>query len=178
MMYILPDILSLIQYKNEVENNPDRVRLSQCVCCGRLNPWLHGTYPRESDRVNPSSTSQNPILIQRYYCPACQKTSSVLPECIPPRRWYLWDMQQLVIFLCAAKMSSAVSTTIRPSRQTISRWFKQFNAQFHLHKDALCGRFAELGRTIGLSDFWQVCLKTLNLGAAMRLCHVAGVSVP
>ena len=95
MAGILAGITSLIQYKNRAEYSlEENFRLKQCPCCGKSNPWRHGTYPRESDRINPSSESLNSILIDRYYCSACGKTCSVLPECIPPRRWYLWETPQ------------------------------------------------------------------------------------
>ena len=108
MVHIFADILSLVQYIDTLKREPEKLRLDHCLCCGKSNPWLHGGYFRESDRINPSSTSLNSVFIQRYYCPSCQKTCSVLPECIPPRRWYLWDMQQ-VIFLLYLSESSVLS---------------------------------------------------------------------
>jgi hypothetical protein len=70
MFSILAGIFSLIQYKNEVECSLEKtLQLERCVCCGRSNPWRHGSYPRDSDRLNRSCNSLNPIFIQRYYCP-------------------------------------------------------------------------------------------------------------
>lgn len=178
MFGILAGFYSLIQYKNEGENNQNN-RLEQCPCCGKANPWRHGTYPRGSDRINKSSESLNPILIQRYYCPACRKTSSALPECIPPRRWYLWDMQSIALLLyLAGNTISAIESEIIPSRQTISRWIKRFQEQYRLYKDVLCGHFIELAQTNSMAAFWQNTLKIINLGEALRLCHVAGVVIP
>ena len=99
MVHIFADILSLVQYIDTLKREPEKLRLDHCLCCGKSNPWLHGGYFRESDRINPSSTSLNSVFIQRYYCPSCQKTCSVLPEFIQPRRWYLWDMQQVIMDL-------------------------------------------------------------------------------
>ena len=179
MPAILAEILSLIQYKSEVGNNPNVERPAFCIRCGVADPWKHATYPRQSDRINTSSLSLNPVLIQRYYCSDCHRTFSVLPECIPPRRWYLWDMQAMVLLLCLAGTSaSAVAKEVLPSRQTVRRWFKHFQAQYRLHRDVLCGHFVELGRFSGLSGFWQAALKTVPLSTAMRLCHVAGVAIP
>jgi len=177
MLHILADIISLMQYKQSQKLNQHR--LERCLCCGLSNPWLHGCYPRKSDRSGNQDESLNPILIQRYYCPGCQKTCSVLPECLPPRRWYLWEIQQIAIMLTLKETSfNATAKEVAPSRHTISRWTTRIKEQFKLHKDALCGYFIDLGRHIGFCDFWQSCLSTISLGQAMRLCHVAGVSVP
>ena len=72
----------------------------------------------------------------------------------------------------------AAAKEIAPSRHTISRWTARLTKQFHLHKDVLCGHFIDLGRNIGVADFWQACLNKISLAQAMRLCHVAGVPVP
>jgi hypothetical protein len=102
-----------------------------------------------------------------------------LPECISPRRWYLWDAQEVVLLLSLTSASlRAMAMNVTPSRHTIKRWINQFREHFHLHKDALCNHFIELGRAIDFSDFWSEALKTLSLAKAMRLCHVSGVRVP
>jgi transposase-like protein len=75
MFSILAGILSLIQYKAEVEIDlREEFRPQQCAYCGRENPWRHGPYMRNPDRINRSCDSLNPIFIQRYYCPDCGKT--------------------------------------------------------------------------------------------------------
>jgi transposase-like protein len=121
-VYILAEILSLLQYVAHYRD--DKIeRLAHCTTCGLANPWYHGCYSRKSERSNPSGESLNPILIQRYYCPGCGKTCSVLPECIPPRRWYLWETQQTAISLFLLGQSArAVENQIPPSRHTIKRW--------------------------------------------------------
>ena len=179
MVHIFAGILSLVQYIDLLKREPEKLRLESCLCCGKSNPWRHGGYSREADRINPSSTSLNSVFIQRYYCPSCQKTCSVLPECIPPHRWYLWDMQQITFLLFLAGMSAYAAAKKRlPSRQTIKRWNTRFMEQFHLHKDALCTHFPNLGRAINMTDFWQTILQTMSLSQAMRLCHVAEIVVP
>lgn len=179
MVHIFADILSLVQYIESLKNRPEQLRLNHCLCCGKSNPWRHGGYSREADRINPSSKSLNPVFIQRYYCPSCQKTCSVLPECIPPHRWYLWDIQQAIFLLYLSGMSAyAIAKTTRPSRQTITRWLMRFVALFRVHKDALCTHFHALGRSTNMTDFWQTALQTMSLSTAMRLCHVTGVVIP
>src|SRR3990167_3742009 len=153
-MHILAGIMSLVQYKKSQESNQHR--LERCPHCGRSSPWLHGHYPRKADRTGNQEESLNPIFIQRYYCPGCRKTCSVLPECLPPHRWYLWEVQQIAIMLILQETSfNAAAKNIAPSRHTISRWIASLKEKFHLHKDTLCGHFIDLGRTIGWTDFWQ-----------------------
>jgi len=178
MMYILAGIMSLLQYV--IEYNTDKLeRLARCPGCGRAKPWYHGYYPRDSDRINPSSTSLNPIFIQRYYCPGCNKTCSVLPECIPPRRWYLWQAQQEAILLFLLGNSArAVEKKVKPSRHTIKRWVNRLSTQFKLHKDTLCNHFPSFGLFTQPDRFWIHVFNKLSLSTAMRLCHAAGVCIP
>lgn len=178
-MHIISGITSLMQYQLSFNNNPGFYRLEQCLCCGRANPHRHGCYPREADRINKSSDSLNPVFIQRYYCPKCRKTSSVLPECIPRHRWYLWDMQQVALILCLGGNSlCAAARALIPSRQTICRWMKRFKEQFHLHKDVLSHHVTQLGRVCGFINYWHKVFEHINLDQAMRLCHVNGVVIP
>ncbi|MDP3889514.1 MAG: DUF6431 domain-containing protein [bacterium] len=179
MRYIFSGIMSLVQYVDLQKYDPYKLRPEQCPSCGRLNLWGHGCYPRESDRINPSSESLNPILIQRYYCHGCGKTCSVLPECIPPRRWYLWETQQTAILLFLLSGSArAVEQQVKPSRHTIKRWVAWLIVQFKLHKDVLCTHFASMGLFTEPVSFWKDVFDKLSLSTAMRLCYVAGVTIP
>ena len=179
MLHILPEILSLIQYKNDVEHpSKEKLRPAQCENCGQLNPWCHGNYSRKSGR-NDGDAALNPMLIQRYYCSACKKTMSALPECIPPRRLYLWETQQTAILLMLLGSSArAVAKQIKPSRHTIKRWFAWLIVQFRLHKDALSSHFSSLGLFIEPVSFWKHVFEKFPLSTAMRLCHVSGVTIP
>jgi transposase-like protein len=180
MFDILAGFTTLIQYKNKAEYSLDEIfRPERCPSCGKSNPWRHGTYPRESDRINPSSESLNSILIYRYYCPACGKTCSVLPECIPPRRWYLWETQQAAILLFLLNGSArAVEKQVKPSRHTIKRWVAWLITQFNLHKDVLCTHFPSFGLFTEPVGFWKHVFDKISLSTAMRLCHIAGVTIP
>lgn len=180
MFGILAGVSSLIQYVTMQNNVPQQLRPERCPCCGRLKPWRHSIRTRKPDRESPPGASMNPIIIQRYYCPECKKTFSVLPECIPPRRWYLWEAQQAVLqlFVTLGHSAYAIAKVSTASYKTISRWLAHFKKQFSLHKDTLSVHFHELSRTSGLPEFWQACFKKITLGAAMRFCHVAEVIIP
>ena len=178
MRHILPGILSLIQYKNDIECRlEENLRPERCECCGKLKPWRHGDYPRKAGRDDDATL--NPIKIQRYYCSTCKKTMSVLPECIPPRRWYLWKTQQAAILLLLSIGSArSVEKQTKPSRHTIKRWLAWLITQFKVHKDALCSHFPFFGRYTEPMRFWVHVFEQLPLSTAMRLCHVSGVSIP
>ena len=178
-MHIVAGIASLFQYLGLIKNEPAIFRPESCGFCGISHPWRHGSYPRKADRSNAGDHSLNPILIQRYYCSGCRRTFSVLPECIPPKRWYLWNVQQAALLLLfAGKSLNAVAKEIMPSRHTIKRWLSRSKEQFRIHKDVLCNHFIELGQTVTHIDFWQMFFKNNLLNTAMRLCHAAGVPIP
>lgn len=176
MTWILPDILSLSQYVVTMQMK-GFLDTKRCQHCGNIILWHHGRYFRKADRST-DAQSLNPLPIQRYFCPNCKKTCSALPECLPSRRWYLWQIQQTALaLLLAGKSVRAIAQEITPSRRTIGRWATRLKEQFHIHKDVLCGHFIDLGRNVGFGDFWQGCLSKISLAQAMRLCHVAGVPV-
>ena len=180
MNVILAGITSLLQYLNLfVEQKSIWSHPRCCPSCGKSGLWLHGCYPRKANRSDNQDQLSNPISIQRYYCPACRKTCSLLPECLPPRRWYLWEVQQSALILVFSGLSfNAAAKKVAPSRHTISRWAARLTEQFRLHKDILCGHIIDLGQRTGVHDFWQACLNKISLAQAMRLCHVAGEIVP
>lgn len=177
MLHILAEILSLSQYLTQYHENKIE-RMTHCPC-GRTHPWCHGGYSRQSDRLNESSESLNPVFVQRYYCPGCRKTCSALPECIAPRRWYVWETQQEAIFLMLLGQSAyAVEKKTKPSRYTLARWFAWIMSQFILIKDALCVHFPDLGIFTQPVDFWKALFKKMSLATAMRLCHTSGICIP
>jgi transposase-like protein len=180
MVRILSNIITLAQYITVIlERSFDFDQERICPSCGKQGLWRHGCYARKADRSTASDLSLNPLQIQRYYCPNCQKTCSILPECLPPRRWYLWKVQQVaLILLLAGKSLRSTARSMMPSRRTLSRWINRFREQLLFHKAALCTHIIEVGPTISLADFWQACLSHCSLAKAMQLCHVAGVSVP
>lgn len=164
MPHILPGIMSLVQYKDEIEYQfKEKARPELCEHCGKVKPWCHGDYPRKAGRNN-ADTLLNPIQIQRYYCSDCKRTMSVLPECIPPRRWYLWGTQQAAILLFMLNGSArAVEREVSLSRYTIKRWISWLIVQFKLHKDALCHHFSSFGLFTEPYHFWLHVFDKLSL---------------
>jgi transposase-like protein len=179
MLLILPEITTLVQYLFVKTTPAIFNNVIKCTNCGCRNLWKHGHYYRKADRDNPANQSLNPIPIQRFLCLSCKKTCSVLPECIPPKRWYSWVVQQIVFALCLiGKSIYDISTKYLPSRHTISRWINRFQQQFELHKSILLQYFVDLGRTKDFTEFWLRCFKNISLGHAMRLCNAAEINIP
>jgi transposase-like protein len=179
MTCILSGIISLIQHINTIKKDPERYRWPQCPHCGKAGLWFHGTYPRKPDRSSHSADSLNPVAIPRFFCPSCEKTCSVLPECIPPRRWYLWDVQQAALLsILLGKRFRALSQSIEPAKSTLRRWRKRFEECFQVQRDALCAECNALSRFLDFNEFWIACLDRFSLSKAMLICHEARVSIP
>jgi transposase-like protein len=176
MTIILPAIVSLTQHLESIKNNLELYRPARCPGCGRCGVWRHGHYNRKANREN--NEPLNPIPVPRFFCPHCNTTCSVLPECIAPRRWYLWKIQQIVLMLILAGNSiNATAKKVLPSRRTISRWIVRLKNHFHFHRDVLCAHFSEFGLASNFALFWKTCLDKISLGRAMYLCHVSGVNI-
>ena len=179
MRQIVSEICTLMQHIIELKNNSERYRPDSCCHCGHLKLRRHGYYPRKADRENPVGTNLNPVLITRFYCAACKKTCSVLPECIPPRRWYLWHIQQACLLLIfGGKSLHQVAKKALPSRWTISRWRKRLKEQFELHSFQLKSCFPTLGYYNLFERFWKNCLEKLSLAKAMLTLNNLGNNVP
>jgi Domain of unknown function (DUF6431) len=176
---ILSGIHSLEQHLSRWQSTPNDYRPARCPDCGKAGLWCHGCYGRKSDRQNPSEHSLNLVPIPRFRCRHCRRTCSTLPECVPPRRWYLWQVQQaaLVLMLSASSLLAA-STQLVPSRKTLRRWRLQLKARFEEHAFCLRGRSPELGRATGFASFWQACLERIPLSRAMIWVQQHGVVMP
>lgn len=176
MVCIVAGILLLTQHLKVLQESPEDYLPNYCPHCGKLGIWPHGHYSRKADRSPKGEL--NPIFIPRFFCPHCQTTCSVLPECIPPRSWYLWCVHQVVLLnLLSNKSLHAVSQLVQPSRSTCKRWWNKFKDRFLLYRDALCAHMNELGCAIDFSHFWQLCFTHMSLDHAMLLCNLAGVAI-
>lgn len=181
MACIVASILSLKQHLKSLETNPEFYYLECCSYpgCGKSGLWRHGFRYRKSDRENDEKSTLNPIPILRLYCPSCGHTCSVLPECIPPFRWYLWLVQQAAIKLYLSGESfNKISQKIMPSRWTISRWLKRLGDQFETHALHLKSKWSWLGCKTKLDEFWLALLDKMDLSHSMLFLNNQGVVIP
>jgi len=179
MYLILEGILSLVQHNQTLLADSEQYRPARCAQCGRSGLWCHGSYPRQSDYDNSGSESLNPVAIPRFYCPHCSATCSVLPECIPPKRHYLWLMQQIIFQLYLSGNSyQSISQQTKPSRWTISRWCRRLKDCYLIHADHLRSKLSVLLTIHGFQHFWQTLLEHLDLSSAMVSLNHAGVAIP
>lgn len=179
MRPIVPGIGSLAQHLKQLEKAPETYRPERCPHCGKAGVWCHGAYTRKSDREGRGEDCLNPVPIPRFYCRHCRRTCSVLPECIPPRRWYLWSIQQAAMVLWLAGISiEKVAEQVLPSADTIWRWWSRLRARFPEHGFHLRRHFARWGVHQSITSLWRAVLAELSLAQAMFLLHESGVFVP
>ena len=179
MAHILAGILSLRQHVFHLRTQPEDYRPDLCPHCGNARLWRHGHYIRQTDRRSGQERMDDTLQIPRYVCPGCRKTCSCLPEAIPPKRWYSWAEQQIVLLLLVNGASfNEASRQCPPCRQTIRRWWTSLQSGFALHAATLRSRFPVLGRAQGFWHFWQACLSNMPLSQAMCQLHRDGVSIP
>lgn len=179
MRAIIPGITRLLQHLTEIKQNPESYRPSNCMGCGCCGLWRHGSYERKSDRESKNSPTLNPIPIPRFYCPHCRHTCSVLPECIPPRRWYLWEVQQTVLLLLFSGLSAtAISQSHAPGRRTIRRWLRSLRERFIEFSACLKSKYSALGYQSDFTPFWQDCFERLGLAKAMLFLNHQGIMIP
>jgi hypothetical protein len=179
MRYIVPGIGTLAQHFEQIQEAPEIYRPKRCPHCGKAGVWCHGAYMRKSDREGGGDRCLNPVPILRFYCGHCRRTCSALPECIPPRRWYLWSTQQAAMVLCLADGSiEQVAQKVRPSANTIWRWWSRLRRGFCQHAFHLRRHFAQWGVHQSVQALWRAVLAELSLSQAMRLLHASGVLIP
>lgn len=179
MPTILAQITTLVQHIQHLNASPHDYRPSQCPHCHKAGVWVHGYYGRTVDRDEKTGGRMNPVPIPRFLCPHCQKTCSTLPECIPPRRWYLWTVQQVaLLLLLTGKAPPWTRQSQYPARVTIRRWMAWFRDMFLLHADTLRSIFPELGRSSGFHEFWRSCQDKMSLSEAMYRLHKSGIPIP
>ena len=179
MHRIVPAITSLHQHLDSLVREPAVYRPAACPHCGLGRLWGHGCYGRKADRRPGASGSLNPIPIPRFFCQGCRQTCSRLPECIAPRRWYDWALQQVVLLLLLGGGSLHQCSVLSGlDRRTIRRWWAWLCGRTDAFGMFLRARFPELGRAVDLRGFWQGCLKAMPLSQAMAWLDRDGVAVP
>ena len=179
MASIISGIMSLAQYLLTLNENPKQCNLETCPLCGMLGLWKHGFYYRKADRENTRQNSLNPVPVSRFFCPSCRHTCSLLPECVPPLRWYLWSVQQAaLLYFISGLGPTKISNKILPSRWTVGRWMARFKNQFELHALHFKSKWPWSGYNSSFNEFWPALLNKLNLSCAMLFLNSAGVAVP
>ena len=179
MQRIVPAILSLPQHREFLEHEPVIYRPAACPHCGLAKPWSHGFYARKADRQPTSSESMNPVFIPRFYCQGCRQTCSRLPECVAPRRWYGWAVQQgVLLWLLAGGSVHQAADRGGVDRHTVRRWWGWLKERSEMFGFWLRSRFPDLGRSADFAGFWQACLASMPLSQAMAWLDLEGVAVP
>lgn len=179
MACIVPNILSLVQHLKTLKEKSEKYKIEKCPTCGQCGLWHHGARHRKSDRENDAKSTLNPVPILRFYCPTCHHTCSVLPECIPPHRWYLWAIQAASLLLVFSGESvNKISQTMLPSRWTIRRWVLRLQDQFSIHALYLKMTWSWLGYKTLLSEFWRAIVEKIPFSTAMLVLNNHNVVVP
>jgi len=164
----LAGILTLSQHLETLSKAFAHYRPNHCLYCFHPVIWGHGFYDRKADRINGGEETLNPLPIPRFRCANCRRTFSVLPECIPPRRWYLWRTQQEGLPACLDGFSfRQVSALLAMARSTISRWFHWLKARSPDFQKALCVTHSGFGYFAPWADFWWQWFDHHDLSKAM-----------
>jgi transposase-like protein len=168
MHRIVAGIVSLAQHLELVAAAPQRYRPAHCPHCQADRPGRHGCYWRKADRRTDAEPSLNPVAVLRFRCRSCRRTCSRLPECIAPRRWYDWAMQQavLLLLLTGCSVRECAACTGR-ARRTVRRWGAWLTERGGVFAYFLRSRFAELGRAGEGPTFWLGVLQEMSLSRAM-----------
>ncbi|MFT5082320.1 MAG: hypothetical protein ACI9Y1_000345 [Lentisphaeria bacterium] len=184
MPHILPDIHTPVQHRSRLLSDPTAYQPNTCRNCGSRKLWVHGSYARKAACERGDG---NPAVIPRFLCPNCKTTCSVLPEYIPPKRWYHWATQQLALWLLLYGNSYTETLDVlsrcgsgrnwaEPSGPTLQRWWSRFKDDDWISRFTVCSVLPSLGKTEEIKKFWLGCLDKLRLSSAMRLLfHEAGV---
>lgn len=177
MHRIVAGITTLEQHLEVLSSQPETYRPRCCPHCGLKILWQHGRYSRKADR-RVTRPLLNPVPIYRYRCAGCRRTCSRLPECIAPRRWYHWLVQQ-------HSLSDRLNGTPAecgaddgaPAARRVSRWWCWLQDRGQVFAFHLSARFPERGRASEFGAFWRLVFATLGLPRAMAWLDQE-VSVP
>ena len=180
MFSIIPQITSVVQYLVAINCNPESLIPEHCPKCKNNNFIHHGCYHRNINYSKSEFEERiSNIPIMRYYCKSCDITFSALPECIPPHRNYTWEEQQSAIEpVLDGESCQSVSNHCKPSRWTISRWFRRLRQQAKKHLDCFKTLLPELGRVSEFAKSWMHLLKQYTLAQLMRILHQADITIP
>ena len=168
MNRIVSSVTTLEQHIEAVSLTPNLYRPPCCPHCGIKIVWHHGSYSRKADRPPAGDGSLNPVPILRFCCSGCRRTCSRLPQCIAPRRWHNWSVQQGVLerLLNGTSLCQCARVSV-PDRRTVSRWWQWLRERGPTFEFHLRARLPELGRSGGFVTFWRQVFDSLGLPTAM-----------
>lgn len=175
---ILSEVASLPEHAKRLINQPEDYRPEQCPHCNHTHLWGHGHFTRK-----PLGDCDIKVVeVPRWRCLGCKTTFSVLPSCIPPRRWYMWIVQQavLVYLLSGGTQEQCFDDLahLGPAPCTIQRWWrwlKRKNNEFSHH---LRNLQPEWGRTADLREFWRVAIAEKQMRELMAYLDAQGLTIP
>ena len=179
MIRIIPGITSLSQHIEMLMVNTTLYRPPQCSQCACPTCWCHGVYHRKTSRDKRFDDADNPIPIPRFICKGCGITFSCLPECVPPKRWYSWAVQEDAFITLLEKLNfRSAAEKLLPGRSTLSRWWHSFEENHPIYADHLKNQQPDLGRQVNFRDFWKTALSSLSLASIMWFLYNHGAPVP
>ena len=166
MRRIVAGITTLEEHLETIRQKPEVYRPASCPHCGIKQLRQHGYYYRKADR-RAQRPRLNPVPIGRYRCAGCRRTCSRLPECIAPRRWYRWSVQQQSLWPRVGAAPAECGDDGQPAVRSIGRWWRWLRDRGPLFACHLRARFPELGRASEFCDFWRQVFSSLGLPRAM-----------
>ena len=166
MRRIVTGISTLEEHLETIRQKPEVYRPASCPHCGIKQLRQHGYDYRKADR-RAQGPRLNPVAIGRYRCAACRRTCSRLSECIAPRRWYAWSVQQHCLSSRVGAVAAGCGADGQPAVRSIDRWWRWLRERGVLLAFHLRARFPELGRAGEFCAFWRQVFMSLGLPRAM-----------
>lgn len=166
MRRIVAGITTLEEHLETIRQKPEVYRPPSYPHCGIKRLRQHGYYYRKADR-RAQRPRLDPEPIGRDRCAGCRRTCSRLPECIAPRRWYPWSVQQQSLSPRVGATPAECGDDGQPAVRSIDRWWRWLRDRGALFAFHLRARFPELGRARECCGFWRQVFSWLGLPRAM-----------
>jgi len=166
MRRIVTGISTLEEHLETIRQKPEVYRPPSCPHCGIKQRPKHGDDYRKADR-RAQRPRLNPVAIGRYRCAACRRTCSRLSECIAPRRWYAWSVQEQFLSRRVGAAPAECGNAGQPAGRSIDRWWRWLRDRGALFAFHLRARFPESGRAGDFCDFRRQVFSSLGLPPAM-----------
>ena len=181
MTQIIREYPSIDKYNDDATHNPTKMKPDACVICGSTEFVLNGFYPRKSEKRGKDTHIKNGELgVRRMKCKGkCAKSYSILPSIIPPLRWYLWCMQQLVLMLYIAGQSiHKIAKEAKVARSTVRRWVDWGKQKWCIFCNELMPSLTFLSEVNSFTDFYQRIFEKWDLSEVMCRLHHLGLVIP